>query len=234
MTRSIIRGAGLALAVLVAAGCGGSRVDEDGGVLGPPPPPPPPVGPDGIPYVSAYLGRQGGMVYLLDNQVEVADATVTLNGAAPASAVGGSYEMTLGMPVAPGGAMTLSISYAGKVVLGTSTAPPVPVLTQPAPGAHFAAGQAIEVTWTADADPDGWAVALLAPGDFLRSLRAPGFQATDGSARSITIPDGLPPGSWQIRLIARNEAHLSGQLEFESRMTMQELAASAPMITISP
>lgn len=231
MAGLIIRGAGLAVAALVSAACGGGRDPDDGGVLGPPPPP---VVTDGIPKVSAYLGRQGGMVYLLDNQVEVTGATVTLNGTGPAEAVGGSYDMTLGTPVAPGGAMTLAISWAGAVVLGTSTAPPVPVLTQPAPAARFTAGQAIEVSWTADADPDDWVVVLLAPGDILRSLHAPSFRETDGTARSITIPGNLPPGSWQVRLIARNEARLSGQLESGSVMTMQEPAASAPVISISP
>jgi hypothetical protein len=174
------------------------------------------------------------MVYLLDNQVEVTGATVALNGAGPVGVVGGSYDMTLATPVAPGGAMTLSITYAGAVVLGTATAPPTPVLTAPAPGADFPSGQDIEVTWTADADPDDWVVVLLVPGDFLRNLHAPSFRETDGSARAIKIPGGVQPGAWQVRLIARNEAHLSGELEFESVMTMQEMAASAPIITISP
>jgi hypothetical protein len=232
MTRSIIRGAGLAAAVLVAPACGGSRGDEGSGVLGPPPPPPGVT--DGIPYVSAHLGRQGGMVYLLDNQVEVTGATVTLNGAGPVGVVGGSYEMALATPVAPGGAMTLSITYAGAVVLGTATAPPTPVLTAPASGGDFVAGQDLMVTWTADADPDEWVLVLLAPGDFLRNFRAPSFRETDGSARAITIPGGVRPGRWEVRLVARNEVRLSGELELESVMTMQELAAPAPIITVSP
>lgn len=200
-----------AAAVLLAPACDD---DDDGG-------------PDLTLRVEGSFQGNGGVVVVTDGGVGVTGAGVMLNGtAAVAGGAAGEYEVTLGAPVAAGGDLTLEVTDAGAVVLGTATVPATPAITAPTQDEVFTTTEGIEVTWTSATDPDRWVVEAS---DGTVEL----FDVADGAARAFTIPGGsLAADVWEIRVIAYNDGVVSGDIEAGSTMEVLAAVTTSPTVIV--
>jgi hypothetical protein len=179
--------------------------------------------------VGSDMGPTFNHVGILQGGVSVDGATVTVNGeAATQAGAGDEYHVELAAPVAVGGALDLDIAFGGLVIEGSGTVPEPPVMTAPADAAAFTAATAIQVNWTATADPDRFAVYANGPTGF-QNVEIP------GNLRTFTIPGGtLTAGAYEIRVFSYNDGTFTGPVHVDSRMSIRGEQGPFPGITITP
>lgn len=179
--------------------------------------------------VGSDMGPEFNHVGILQGGASVDGATVTVNGeAALQAAPGDEYHVQLAAPVAVGGALDLDIAFGGLVIEGSGTVPEAPVVTAPADAAAFTVATAIQVNWTATADPDRFAVYANGPTGF-QNVEIP------GNLRTFTIPAGtLTAGAYEIRVFAYNDGTFTGPVHVDARMSIRGEQGPFPGITITP
>ncbi|MEJ2185958.1 MAG: hypothetical protein P8Z36_08465 [Gemmatimonadota bacterium] len=234
-------GAGLPIKVLACnngAFSGRAHPDSRIGICAASPPivitvstPPPSRGESRV-LVAADLGTQFQNVTITREGVPVTDHRVMVNGVAILHTEGGQYQGQLPGAVGAGSPIELVLGGDGRIIysVGTGTMPEAPVLTAPATGATFDAGDSITVTWTSATDPDRFVVAWIVDGATFETHTAV------GGTREIRIAASeFPAGAdLSISVVACNEGAFDGRVDPASRMGICAPGPLNTAITTTP
>ncbi len=182
-------------------------------------------------FVIALLGGAGGNVDVLRGRDgSVVSVAVTVNGEAFADIGDGRYKkFPLDTPVSTGG--TLELEITGEATASAiGIVPETPVVTEPADGSSFPAGDEVIISWTSTVDSDQFIIWLSwTDGATWGNRNFP----VSGDIRSLTVPaDELPTGiPISLTLTAYNYSTLSGPVVYPSRMQVSESSFSTFTLT---
>jgi hypothetical protein len=141
--------------------------------------------------------------------VGVGDATVTVNGVVADADGAGAYVVNLLPNLPTGGVLNVVVKAGGQTISATGTVPAGLDVTGPVDSAALRTIDRVDVTWTSDTDPDRFQVQVVGPD-------VKEFDVA-GTRRAYSIPAGeIVAGEWEIRVYAYNEGTLTGSIEPES------------------
>lgn len=132
-------------AVMVAlAGCASNPV----------PSPTPTPAPTKLTVLGGAMSGYWENILVSRGSTKVDSATVTVNGTTIPNVSSGRYYGHLPNWLNEGDTVTLVVTDGSQKVEASTTVPPKPSFTQPAPGQQVDATQPLDVTWTLSSDPE--------------------------------------------------------------------------------
>ncbi len=187
----------------------------------------------------ADIGRTWANVSVLQDGVPVNDASVVVNGEVipSATAEAGFYSGPLASALSTGDRVLIEVTRGPSVVTGKGAMPDEPVLTSPSPGATFAPGEDVVVTWTSPVEPEYY------PDYFVVSATwscgtgcGTGVRFdVDRAARSFTIPAGALPSGKDVvlRVFAYDDGKLRRNYEPYAPYPGMNIRADSDPVTVT-